>query len=976
MVFLDIIKLCCLASGVAAAWDGEFCKDKTAKQLTWQSPEILQTVTPECLANLKYVHLVNLASVLPHLREDIFSQYNRRLQKNTVRAMSIAQFAHYGASIEGPICRELSPEHFENSVLDNISMRCLEGMLTARLAPVNLKHLHNKVPTVLLAALRMPAVCERLDIVDLAPLSPRILSSISSRCFAQLRDVTSPKLSSLLPHLQGDIFAEFDGYLHPEVAQALTAEHLWNYGMNLEKDRLCELLDLSQLRPEVVPYIPKRCLLGLLSGPRRGLHDSLWGFLSRESFEYLMTNPQGLCLYYSAKGLLNAPSDYDGLWKSWCVSLVAGLVQVKFGARLQRLPDRIFEYYRGGLCTDDLTIMPPEKMAHYGERVDPNGRICSQIDLTALNDEALVRVPVRCLRDYLASHRKLDKRHWDHLVSAGAITKAAYYFLVEAVALTDELTFPMWLYWENWYREKVQGTLLNLFREYDPPRFVKSIYGHRLAFIWLFCALRNRQMPDYGMIQQVIDLVDNYPEQARHDIIERLSSLWRRDGVMARVRVIFARDAKEAFDFARHQYPAEQPGPTIPLIMDKATLEFDFDESYNFSVTHGHQILHERARLQSSTYIDQGGPMRQWVEQMLNRILERGLLEIDDDGRARFPFFADRSVGRVVGLVYFKAIQLNITPSPLLFPSIQAPSRKEFESLYQKEFRNYARTILRNVPTQRPTQDLYMYDFVEPEDMKPWHPIRTPQMVILPEVLDEGEFPSKKMYTIQTFSTDFLPRFRQRCWNEFILLSRCFMEVATRVVVWSGYLCMLRRSLFDGLFKKTLFSPRAILETIGFEGSIADQQIMSLVGAEKTMTMKEALETIIHSFGDRELARFVATATGSERILLNSYQLTITRRHLNIGVLPAFAFGDGRFISTRDHDEIVGRMFKLHRDMFGMGEGKFELNQAKGEFYAGYVCTCASTIELAVQSSYGLLLSIFHLLNENPAQMEDANVCQ
>ena len=199
----------CLLIGVSC-WDNNLCHRKPARLLNDLPPEMLKTVTSECFSSLQDVAETDLSQALPFLADTIFSHYNDTIHENTAQAMRGAQLWHFAEQMFDPICLDMSLCSFQPSTVTKISQRCLNGVLFSRSKLKNLLYLYAEIPSVFSLALWNPSACDEVSLSDFATLSVERMRSFDPTCFSSLNDVPTIDLSSWLPYLRDDIFANHE----------------------------------------------------------------------------------------------------------------------------------------------------------------------------------------------------------------------------------------------------------------------------------------------------------------------------------------------------------------------------------------------------------------------------------------------------------------------------------------------------------------------------------------------------------------------------------------------------------------------------------------------------------------------------------------------------------------------------------------------------------------------------------------------
>ena len=120
------------------------------------------------------------------------------------------------------------------------------------------------------------------------------------------------------------------------------------------------------------------------------------------------------------------------------------------------------------------------------------------------------------------------------------------------------------------------------------------------------------------MIKEVLELIDQLLDHDRLSIMVSFeeSELW----FITLLYMTFVDNAELVESMLLVRCEPEWTPSMIPLVM--VNDKFDFELSYRYVVEHPFAILHMDSQLQTDGYIDAGGPMRLWVEQMLGYITE------------------------------------------------------------------------------------------------------------------------------------------------------------------------------------------------------------------------------------------------------------------------------------------------------------------------------------------------------------------
>lgn len=948
-----------------AFWDNSKCHLQKAVSLKGLDAATLRTVTPECFSRLQNVSRANLAKVLPHLAENILSFYTKGFHKKTAEAISGDQFFYYSAQVEGKPCRTLSLECFSSPAVARISARCLKGVLSSKFKYSNLAYLHRKAPNVLTLALSNEAICEGFEFIDLINVSHTLLGAIGPQCFANLRDSPSRDFSPWLPQLRKDIFANYNFSLHPHTINALTPAHMIHFASDRPQKMICNFLNFETATRETIAQLSKPCILGALSGMFRSKNIVLMRHISQDSFEYLMSNPTNICANLSAESLIQAPVSYSPLWDSACIALMSEIEITTFGDRLNHSPNNIFQYYNGNLSELDLANLSPEKMAYFGSKV---GKLrCSKLDLSKVNDEALISVPPDCLVNFVRlSGCYLDPQRWKNLFEIDDfITEKVFFDLIEVTNAENWVRFPIGKHWDVWFSKSVKNSFSALFSEHVPKVFFDRISKQKSAVIWWLSALKFRSLNDYGMIKMVTELVEQYPETSRRDIFDYLfsSNQW----FCRLLAFTFVKD-QELGSFLTSTTPPSWTPKIIPLVMVNGV--FDFKTSYDYVVNNSDNILHQDARLQTDRYIDQGGPMRQWVDQMLEYISAYKLLEITATGQVCFPFFADPSVGIFVGAVYAKAFQLKIKP-PLNILSIldMISSKTHLEQSKSAPIQFYS-TIRDDRSKEEFDLALESYQFIEPEEMETWHPVLRPRLDILPDTLPLSS--PTKIYTNDSLCSDFLVRFADRCSSECCRLFNGFYRTIPKGFNITAYFALLKRECAQGYVGKTMLVPELIVAAVQWEANLGSTRIASLINPDVKITFEDAFTSIIHALRERERSRFLAIVTGSKHVDLQRLELYIAERNESYSLSSQHAYGEDKFIKLADYTEILQRARTFQKSQ--RKRKVMEKDTQDTEFRLASVVSCIPEIQFYIQSSHGILFSILHLLNEDPSNIDDGAV--
>lgn len=959
---LFFLSLCAVFAG-ASHWDNNSCRGKKALALRSLSLDALQTVTPECFASLEHISRTNLATVMPDLDVYILAHYNGLFTCATAQAISGDQFAHYGEELTGLIGENLSLEFFEPATVARISSRCLEGTLSSHNKHRNLLHLSLKAPEILRYALSNVDICCNLVLSDFEPLSIDFLGHIEPKCFAVLKDVSQLDLSPWLSKLPDNIFSNYDGFLSLETVAALTPRHILHFASDIRGKKVCQFLNLSTANPEVIKNLHNRCLLGALTGSFKHNQLSIFEAISQESLVYLMSNPRDICRSLFLSIMLAMPMAYREFWDSKCIAAMSDIETTHFGARLNELPDTIFEHYNGNFHPLDLPIVAPEKIAHFASKVDQQK--CAKLQLSHLSEAALIKITPDCLVGYIEAGGSLDQKAWEILAETEIITEDTFCTLIEfqhfhtqqgSVLHSDRN-------WEAWYSKKVDKVLPDLFREHNPELFMENISKHPVAVLWLLHALKFRHLNDHGMIRLVTELIDLYPGEAQETISMQLaqSTTW----VFRSLATTFIKTFSDAkTQLLTVPQPSSEP-ITIPLSMVNGV--FDFKASYNYVVQESENLLQRPVRWPSNGHMSQDSLMRLWVDQMLDYIIEFKLLIVSSEGIAYFPLFADPSVGTFLGVVYAKALALGIKPPVSILPAIDFVLKPEFRFLYMNNFGEFYQALQQGKSLEDLDLLLKSYQFVEPEDMETWHPILRPLTENLPKALSDRS--PTKVYTEESLRTDYLQRFIVCCCarhDEFIW---AFTIAFATLFDLEAYLVLPRRTLAHELFGKTIFEPEKILAVTILLAPIADAQVPSLSDTNQNISFPDAFASIIHALNEKQRSRLVAVMTGSKYTILQSDRLYVSSWNTVFGLSPDFAFGPNQFITQSDYMEIFQRALDYQQTVLkGPKKEVSEIPQDQS-FFASHMLSGSGTLRVCVQSSQGLLLSLMHLLNNNPVHM-------
>lgn len=967
-----------LGNVTAHCWSNKRCEKKHVGALRHLGPLLLKSVSPECFAKLSGLEETDLSSVIPLMSDNIFAHYNGKLSKRTAASVQGVQLAHFGEERLGHICEKLNLHNFTPIALGRMTLRCLRGALSHNQGRTNASRLPYVSDEVFAEAIGLREVCQKVHARHILRWPRERLGLITPECFAQMIDITCTDLSTVLPHLETNIFAALNVPLHEKTVASLLPEHLNLFGSQIRSKKLCELLDLRRVHPTTFAHISRRCLIGIYSGNLRSQHGFLLAHLPFDLFKHLMSNPRDICRRFPASALLHAPDEFGRALCSKCFSNMEGIGKLELGPKINSWPDNIFEFYDGPLREDQLVFILPGKMAHFAERREAPFS-CEKLDLSRLPLDTLLAAPTHCITGFLRSGKSLGTA-WTGLHARGRISKEVFAAICEYLTADDVPAIPQ-PYWDHVYDLVVQYRLLALYREHIPGKFKRSIRTNRVAFIWLAHALLSRGPKETLVLDQVKDLIAKYPTKARKRISSDL--LYRRDvhWVERMVGMTFLDNFGDVEAVLIKRFVSTYSShKTIDLTMKDGV--FDFVQSYNKVQQQGHFLLDEFAELRPDGYIDAGAPMRLWVDQMLDYIVTYNLLEVTADGTVRLPFMADPSVGAFVSLVYLKAMQLRMRPPLPLDPSFlelfvsRTPETfgRYFERVYGPDLAAFASRVQSNQPADVFDQTIRNYQFLEPEEMQSRHPLRPLQSIFPESILDFGDNAQpSKVYDRESFQEDYMRRFEERCQELFRGLVSQFRQYLVVIFDLQLYSYLLDRSIIREFFGLSLCPADAIMEAMEISSDLAQTMIKSVVDPQQKIHLGDALESIIHSLGDRERARFVALMTGSGRVRLATYTFTVSSLSSKIEVPVRLAFAEDLFITPQDHDEILGRMEAYQARRFVENPGKSTRASIMEEsFFGSEVASCTHLLRIRPQSSYALLLSIFQLLNLPPASMDDA----
>lgn len=306
---------------------------------------------------------------------------------------------------------------------------------------------------------------------DFATLSLERMSSIDPTCFSILKDVPTIDLSSWLPYLRDDIFADYERALSKETVAALTPEHMKHFASSItwQGRSPCQSIDFSPAKPEIFATMPPNCLVGALAGVFARENRCILEHISYEAFKYLMSNPKNMCHGLQAKDLLKTPVEFNQFWSSHCISLIRDIDKIPLGERLIGLVDNIFQDYNGNFSDSDLASMPASKMAYFASNV--TGLKYTKIDLSQLNKKALCKVRPEDLIMDVQSGGVFSAEDWKTLEMAGILTKSFFLSMTDRLKPTNWMLFPVSIHWVAWY-SAVKNDLSSLFREQDPDKDV------------------------------------------------------------------------------------------------------------------------------------------------------------------------------------------------------------------------------------------------------------------------------------------------------------------------------------------------------------------------------------------------------------------------------------------------------------------------------------------------------------------------
>lgn len=967
-----MLLLYCCFFAVSYGWSNDCCDKKTALLLLDLDPTILADISPSCFSQLVDIKTTELAAVVPFLPENIFANCDGCLSKETLKAISQRQMARFGEDDTKAICSQLQLDFLNPIVYPFISPSCLHGALTSIFAESNAASLPFVSEQAFSFSFSGGPPCPKIDVKYLLPINDAgILKHVSPLCFAGLANLGAADLTTIINHLPENIFSEYNGCVSSSTVKAWSPRQFENFASNIS-GKICQRLFISSIEKETFAYISPRCLVSILSGLYAEAHYPLLASISRTSLQYLMTNPNKICSKLSATLLQHLPDSMGGLVDSKCFAAMQDVEIANFGSKIETWPVTFLEYYDGHVSQASILWISAENMAHYARKV--NGPfICTKINLYDFPYSKLTKISTICLVNYIQARNPLGEL-WYDLIQNGQISLTLWNLLLESIVEDDLSYIPV----ENWdyLYHSIGSTLPELFRFRSKKKFLFGLCRNRGQFVWLAYALKSRRPQEVRVIQEIQRRIIAFPEADRDSIIFTLRNNAQHwvDRVVALILIRFTTEA-ELLLRKTYVYPQDQISIKLKMINGV----FDFAESFNYVTIHSNLILSEHARLQDDGYSDYGGPMRQWIDQMLQYIVGQGLLEVISDNEVRFPFMADPRVGVFVGVVYAKAIQMNIKPPLTLHPSLMLLCsrvgiedwNRYFDRVYGPDLDDFARQIQYNRSEQEFDKAMAHYEFIEPMSLPSWHPLEAP-VSIMPEDLTFLNLTPSKVYTAQTFKKEYMKKMKSVCMSRFMdLVVRFGTRLDLTFDIYSyGYL--LEHTLICNLFGVTIISPEAVWNSIKFDSVLTDIPIPSLFGRNHPITLVNAFKSIVFSLDQKQLLQFVTVITGSRMIRIEAFKFNIDMYHQVIEVPAKLAYGPGSFFGDETFTEVLERMIKFQQVFLEMNPSSMYTVEYPSTYFLGSYCaSCSTTIFIVPQSSYQLLLSIMQLLDQSPAAMYD-----
>lgn len=976
--WLSAVLLSFLFCTILAHWTHGNCRGRYASALNAVSRSNLNRLKPECFSQLKKIESTDLSSVIPHLPNNIFAHYNGNISACTASVMRGRQLAHLGEEISGTICEQLLLHRFTPKTLSKISHRCLKGALSFYKATANVEQLPHVTDRAFAFVVSTPVLCTSISVQHLLNYTPDRLGQISPQCFANVLDISTTDFSTILPHLRKDIFAHFNSLLVKQVVSSLRPYHLSTLGSELRDKQLCQILDLRGVQPTTFAEISNRCFIGIMTRSRRYEHRYLMAFVPLPALRYLMTNPQGTCAMFPAKALLQLPDELGQELTPHCFALMRDISKMDFSTKINTWPDNIFERYDGALKKDQIQFISPAKIRHFAAELK-KPYICSKLELASLSNAALLAITPRCLVGYVHSGNRLGGR-WKSILNNGLVSDALFLGLCKDLQDLDINMFPQ-PYWDLAFENFGPDLLPLLYKEHHPKKFVANIRSNMTAFVWLAHALLTRKgEKEMAILHKVQRLVALFPKESITDINLKLfvePSRW----IKSMVAATFVQSFEEAINVLVKLYSPGNKTFVIPLCMDDGI--FAFGKAFQFVQKQDNGLLSSLAEIKSDGFIDAGAPMRQWVDQMLDYISTKRLLQLTSELEARFPFMADPGVGTFVATVYAKALQMNIRPPLRLdesFLNLYLGTEGEaldsyFDRVYGPDLDKFLARVRCDMSDRFFDDLLKRYQFVEPEEMEARTPLRATRS-IYPDDLsgDDDSLQPTRVYDRESFYSDYMRRFRNRCKELFLDLVSNFFQTFTKVVDLTMYGLLNDKSLFSGFFGSLAFSTGAIAKITTFDSFLGSVMVGSVVD-KKNIAFEDTFWHVIEALGERERARFIGVMTGSQNVRLDAYNFTISRYSECITVPSLVAYGDDLFITRSVHDEIFKRLLSIQLDYLKNDlEDPYSQSPLEPCFLGSYAAACGHNLQLMPQSSHSLLLSIFQLLNLPLASMEDFDI--
>lgn len=961
---------------VSAAWAAGVgpCVILHAGSLLLMGEADLAQVAPRDFSRLAGLDTTDLSRVLPHLPTDIFAYYDGPLGPSTVSAMSGSQLAHYAEHIAGPICASLVLKRISLSAIKGISPRCLIGALLSPLNHASHQRLLKVGEEAFKAVVNEPRVCSRFNISVLRRAGKTRLAHVTPPCFAVLQKVASTDLSPILPHLRDDIFANYDYKLHSSTVAAMRPAQLFHFGADLRRSRICQELDLTVIQPTTFASISNRCLLGILSESRLAKHLDLFAHISASSFQFLMTaHRDQICPFLPATVLFSLPLHATKLLDSQCFAAMVGIEQVDLTSVASRLPDHILEYYDGPLWYNNETGgFSPKQLSNFAAKIN-RPLSCSKIQLRSFPYEAIAHIPRPCLKGHILSGNSLGA-HWRNFFDDGYLSSSFFLEVVESLQEDDIRHIPLHL-WDLLYDSRVKEMLPSIYRNLTSPDLLVDLVYRRSAFVWLAHALRTAT-PTKAVIAEKARIRElKLPTSLRSATIKSLQQrkLHWTCGV---VEAILVSTIQEAEAVLIKPYTRGNSHPRLPLMMKEGV--FDFDESFGFVVSKFSHALSKTSYLEYNGYIDGGGPMRQWLDQMLGYIAAKGMLRVTATGEVYFEFLAGPSVAIFVATVYWKALQQKVMPPLPLDTSFMSLLQGDvalidgyFERLYDAHVQHLVSTIRGQASEEQFGKYIQRCILVEPETIRPWDPQKGLPSIYPEMLLEDEEMPaSAKIYTAEAFYGDYVPRLREHCKRIFLSLVSSFRTVSQRIFDLQHYQYLLDPDVVLKFYGESVFSAKDILESTTFNDHLLALEIPSLDGSEMRINFKDFFTGIIHSLGTRELCRFVAVMSGSQYLRIKDHPFTVelyTAQHI---YSAQNAHGAGLFIDDLVYEQILDRLVKYHRNVLGI---PLVSVATASSFESAHIGACYNVLHIRPQRAHALFLSLLHQLNYPPQGMDDDN---